>query len=262
MEKIKCYELKQIKRQSDEWFINILNQFRIVTQLQSYVDTINNQCFCTLPNDKKIPWYSFYTNETKQKHNESAFLLSEGNVFKLWAQDRHHDTCSQSFQLQNDTNFTIWLHSKVQVKKNMLVKLCVRNYATHDGLVNGANGIFQGSTKVFNSQEVIWILFNNPKCGQFTRTKNAHLYEHEIHPTWTPVEPISKDIQIGSNSFHIITRTQFPIQLATTCIIHWTQGLTFDYLAFDPTNDYKHGLTSTPFFHVKKKENFHLLQPF
>jgi len=26
----------------------------------------------------------------------------------------------------------------------MLVELCVGNYATHDGLVNGANGIFQG----------------------------------------------------------------------------------------------------------------------
>jgi hypothetical protein len=39
----------------------------------------------------------------------------------------------------------------VQVKKNMLVELCAGNYATHDGLVNGANGIFQGSTKVFHS---------------------------------------------------------------------------------------------------------------
>jgi hypothetical protein len=61
----------------------------------------------------------------------------------------------------------------------MLVELCVGNYATHDGVVNGANRIFQGSTKMFNSQEVIWILFNNPKCDKLTRTKNAHLYEHE-----------------------------------------------------------------------------------
>jgi hypothetical protein len=28
--------------QSDEQFINILNQFQTTTQLQSYVDTINN----------------------------------------------------------------------------------------------------------------------------------------------------------------------------------------------------------------------------
>ncbi len=61
------------------------------------------------------------------------------------------------------------------------------------------------------------------------------MYEHEIHPTWTPIEPISKDIQICSNSFHIITRTQFVVQLVVTPTIHRTQGLTFDYLTFDPT---------------------------
>jgi hypothetical protein len=102
----------------------------------------------------------------------------------------------------------------------MLVELCVGSYATHDSLINGADGIFQGSTKVLNSQKVIWVLFNNPKCDQLTRIKNAHLYEDEMHPTWTLINPISKDIQIGSNSFHIITKTQFPIQLVATCIIH------------------------------------------
>jgi hypothetical protein len=64
-----------------------------------------------------------------------------------------HNTCFQSFQLQNDANFTTWLHSDVQVKKNMLVKLCVENYVTHDGFVNSVDEIFQGSTKVFNSQK-------------------------------------------------------------------------------------------------------------
>jgi hypothetical protein len=106
----------------------------------------------------------------------------------------------------------------------------------------------------------MWILFNNPKCGQFTRIKNAHLYEHEIHPTWTPIEPISKDIQIGSSSY-IITKTQFSIQLAIARTIHQAQGLTLDYLTFDPTNVYKHGLTYTSFSRVKKKEFFNLLQP-
>jgi hypothetical protein len=195
MEKIKCYELKQIMCQSDEQFINILNQFQTITQLKLDVDTINNQCFHTPPYDPNFP-YLFYTNEAKQKHNELAFLQNEGDVLILHAQDRHHDICPQSFQLQNDANFATRLHLEIQVKKNMLVELCAINYATHDGLVNGAYGIFQGLIKVFNSQEVIWILFNNPKCGQLTRIKNAHLHEHEIHLTWTPIEPISKDIQI------------------------------------------------------------------
>ncbi len=73
------------------------------------MDTINNQCFHTLLNDLKFP-YLFYMNEAKQNQNESTFLQSERDVFILCAQDRHHDTCPQSFQLQNDANFTVGLH--------------------------------------------------------------------------------------------------------------------------------------------------------
>ncbi len=43
--------------------------------------------------------------------------------------------------------------------------------------------------------------------------------------------------------------------------IHWMQGLTLDYLAFDPTNIYKHGLTYVTFSCVEKKENLYLVQP-
>jgi hypothetical protein len=154
MEKIICYELKQVMRQSDEQFLNILNQFGTTTQLQLDVNTINDQFFLTPPNGPKFA-YLFYTNEAKQKHNESTFLQSEGGVFIMHAQDRHHDTCPQSFQLQNDANFIVGLHLEVQVKKNTLVELCARNHATHNGLVNGVDRIFQGSTKVFNSQEII-----------------------------------------------------------------------------------------------------------
>jgi hypothetical protein len=55
----------------------------------------------------------------------------------------------------------------------MLVKLCASNYSTHDGLVNGVDEIFQASSKLPNSQEVIWIFFNNLKSGQLTKTKNV-----------------------------------------------------------------------------------------
>jgi hypothetical protein len=71
--------------QSDEQFMNILNQFWIATQLQLDVYTINNQCFHTLPNDPNL-LYLFYMNEAKQKHNGSAFLWNEEDVSILCAQ--------------------------------------------------------------------------------------------------------------------------------------------------------------------------------
>jgi hypothetical protein len=84
--------------------------------------------------------------------NESTFLQSDENVYIFCAKDKHHDTCSKSFQLQNDLNFTTRLHKKIQVKKNMLVEPCVGTYSTHNGWVNGTNGSFQASNKLLNSQ--------------------------------------------------------------------------------------------------------------
>jgi hypothetical protein len=75
MEKIKCYELKQIMCQSNEQFINILNCFRIITQRQLAMDTINNQCFHTPLNDSKH-LYLFYMNEGMQKiMNQFSFEM-------------------------------------------------------------------------------------------------------------------------------------------------------------------------------------------
>ncbi len=96
MENIKCYELKQVMRQSDEQFINILNQFRTTTQWQFVIDTINSQCFCTPPKDPNFP-YLFYTNDSRLKHNESTFLRSDGDVYIFRVEDKHHDTCPKSF---------------------------------------------------------------------------------------------------------------------------------------------------------------------
>jgi hypothetical protein len=44
-------------------------------------------------------------------------------------------------------NFTTKLHSKIQIKKNVLIKFCASNYARHDGLVNGVDGIFRNLKK-------------------------------------------------------------------------------------------------------------------
>jgi hypothetical protein len=53
----------------------------------------------------------------------------------------------QTFQIKN-WPITTYLHSKIQVKNGMLVELCASNYATHDGLFNGANEVFQYVSKL------------------------------------------------------------------------------------------------------------------
>jgi hypothetical protein len=122
MEKIKCYELKQIMCQSDEQFINILNWFWIATQLQSNVDTINNQHFCTPPNDPKFP-YLFYTNEAKQKDNELVFFKVEG----MYSYCVH--MIDIMIHVLNHFNYKIYkLHSMSAFRGSSKEKICCSNF--------------------------------------------------------------------------------------------------------------------------------------
>jgi hypothetical protein len=103
----------------------------------------------------------------------------------------------------------------------MLVELCVGNYATLDGIVNGVDDTFQDYIKS-SPKPLIWIHFHNPQIGIKTQIKNFHIYEQfpTIDNKWTPIKQKITKIQIGSNPSYIITRIQFPIQLIATHIIH------------------------------------------
>jgi hypothetical protein len=105
-------------------------------------------------------------------------------------------------------------------------------------------------------------LFPNPKTGMLIKEKITHLYINNIQPNWrVKVKPIIKNIRIGKNQVHIITKFQFPIQLVITRTIHRSQGLSLDELAFDPTNLRNHGLSCTNFSRIQTKEGLYLLTP-
>jgi hypothetical protein len=78
---------------------------------------------------------------------------------------------------------------------------------------------------------------------------------------WTPIEQNIIKIQIGSNPIHTVTRIQFPIQLAIGLTIHYAKGLSFDCLAFDPSDVTKHDLTYTMLFCICSKKHLYLFFP-
>ena len=188
--------MNQVIQQSDQQFIDIFNRFRNATQTQNDIYIIHSQCVRNPPRDPKFT-YLFYKNEPKLQHNKYVFQRTEGNVYVFYKEDKHYDLCPKSFQLRDNPNETTCLHAEIRVQKDMLVELSAGNYATHDGLVNGADGLFEGLSLLPNSQTIILILFNNFKIGHLTRIKKNHLYTQEIYPTWTSTEPIFKIIQMG-----------------------------------------------------------------
>ncbi len=60
-----------------------------------------------------------------QKHNEHVFVnkLCPKFIFKIM--DINHQSCPPSYKLSNDLSKIIGLHFTIQIKKDMLVELCV-----------------------------------------------------------------------------------------------------------------------------------------
>jgi hypothetical protein len=75
--------------------------------------------------------------------------------------------------------------------------------------------IFKASTTYRNKT----IIFQNSKIGTLIREKYNHYYKN-IESDWTAIELIIKDIKVDQSQSFIITRIQFPIQLAIARTIH------------------------------------------
>jgi hypothetical protein len=90
---------------------------------------------------------------------------------KLWALIAHH--ACPFYKLSNDSSKISSLHLLIHLKKDMLVELCVSNYATSNGLVNGIDDIFKAST-TSNENIIIWILmFQNSKIETLTNKNQS-----------------------------------------------------------------------------------------
>jgi hypothetical protein len=93
-------------------------------------------------------------------HNKIVYDKTLGETFNFFAKDIHSKTCPFHFKLSMLPSHTNGLHHELLLLKNMLIELRVGNYATIDGLVNGANGTFKDYIE--NHLELlIWIYFQN-----------------------------------------------------------------------------------------------------
>jgi len=96
----------------------------------------------------------------------------------------------------------------------------------------------------------MWLVHKNKECTLVRNWKTSYMDTNIIHiktyPNWLISSPY-------------YNKNTISIQLVVAHTIHQTQGLTLDYLAFNPTSVYKHGLTYK-YFLVKNKKNLFLFQ--
>ncbi len=135
--------------QYDINFINILNRFKTASQTIENIKCMNNNCLKTALMNNTLP-YLFFTNVNTTMHNKNVFWNTLGETFTFVACDGHIETWPFHFKLSNLPSQTAGLHYKILIEKKMLVELCVGNYETFDGFVNGADGIFDDFTKTIS----------------------------------------------------------------------------------------------------------------
>ncbi len=149
-------------RQNDDHFIHILNRIQTSSQTNDNTHFMNNFCLRPPPTDNTLP-HLFYTNLKTTTHNKIVYEKTPSDTFKIHTKDFRFETCPFHFKLSILPSHTNG-HHKLLLLKNMLMELCVRNYATLNGLVNAANGGFEDYIEN-NVKPLIWIYFHNPQIG-------------------------------------------------------------------------------------------------
>jgi hypothetical protein len=153
--------------------------------------------------------YLFYVNEGLNIMNQLSFEVM--GMYIMYAYYVHK--IDIMICVLNHFNHKMMQNSPLdwEIWKTILVELCVNNYAIHDSLVIGVDGIFQSSTKLFNSQK-IW---SNLKGKVNTCMNLTYILHMDINITCIPRYPnwfiffpyYNKDTiscSINSNMYHTL----------------------------------------------------------
>ncbi|CAC5385251.1 unnamed protein product [Mytilus coruscus] len=104
------------------------------------------------------------------------------------------------------------------------------NLDCEDGLINRAACIVQKIklTEIPYASGIIWVKFPSENTENFLRQNKKHLYSKEIHTSWTPIEPATRQFAAGYKNESQIQRMQFPLRPAAAKTIHRSQGDTLN----------------------------------
>lgn len=138
LDNVLYYELETVVRQTNKDFISVLNRARIGQQNDADLSYLNMTCCKTAPNNPKFP-YLFHRNSTISEHNRQMLDLLPGIICMLEAIDEA-ESHANNFNTQTQKSS---LPTVLYLKIGILVELIGANLDTQDGLVNGANGVFQ-----------------------------------------------------------------------------------------------------------------------
>jgi hypothetical protein len=225
------------------------------------VEFLNDNCQAHMsdPDYDPLSLHIFYKNEQVNEQNRKALHHHEMNGYKL-EDITAKDSFVDSTFVTESTRAKIllglkhkWhidtgqLHYSLQIGMNCRVSLTT-NIDVQDGLVNGAMGTIKYFTKTgMGKFHIIWVEFDDKNIGLSLRRTSNGLYQNnkQLEKSWTPIVAIYKQFQtgaMGKKKHYLISRIQFPIEIAFAKTLTKMQGMSLDFKHYINFEDLrKHG---------------------
>ncbi|XP_017781591.1 PREDICTED: ATP-dependent DNA helicase PIF1 [Nicrophorus vespilloides] len=187
------FELKQVHRQSDCKFIDILNKLRIGEVSDEVVETLARTSKQRIEKDGILA-------TRLCSHMADANMINESKIKNLPGEAKLYDAQDSDNYLTKQLDQQTPVPGKLQLKVDAQVML-LKNVNVSAGLVNGARGVVTG--------------FRDGLPVVRFRNNREYVAKHE---RWM--------IKMAGGA--IVSRRQIPLKLAWAFSIHKSQGLTLD----------------------------------
>ncbi len=230
-----CIELDHVFRQTDQTFVNLLNNIREGRVDANTINALNSRY---MPNYKPPAGEDVVTLVTT---NRQADSINQTHMLALPTEMKTFDA-----QIKGDFPESSFPVDKSLVLKKDAVVMFLKNDTSYEHL------------------------FYNGKIGRVTDFGDGGVYvrcngeSEDIFVTAMPWENSKYEIDPNTKEIKetvIGTFMQIPLRVAWAVTIHKSQGLTFDKLMIDATNSFAHGQVYVALSRCRTLEGLVLLRP-
>lgn len=241
-------ELKEVQRQENEEFVNLLNKVRIGEVGPADVEYINSKCLISkhhsLPHDGIIPTRLYVLNRDVDEENLNRLEELKGpevvcKAVNRWRENMPTGTHA-SIKKQMQESLNMELPDEVRLKIGAQVML-TRNKKMEDNLVNGSRGVVERFVDEGGDFRIPIVRFDNGIVAKVS-----------------PVESVRYN---PSGEEGCLVRLQIPLKLAWAITIHKSQGSTLSRALLDISSTFEYGQFYVALSRVKSLEGLWLEKP-
>ena len=240
------FELTQVVRQQDcTSFAEVLNRLREGIHTPGDVETLQSRLISPeVPHYPTSAQHLFKTNAQVEQYNSQMYNSSTLHKLVVTCVDSVVGAVSDDMahhilhMIPQDSRKTAQLADRIALAVGGRYEISV-NINVGDGLANGAGGLLkkiQLTSANNTASGIIWMHFDDAAIGAQTRIDSRSLYRSDISTSWTPLQPLSRQFQVGKGHSSQVLRKQFPVRQSSTKTIHRCQGDTLDQVVVDLTS--------------------------